>query len=296
MGEDDTDGIEITSTEVDLNETGSILDIAGNAAELVLNNVGETTGITINTAIPSIVSVGVPAAGTYGIGDSLDLTLNFSESVIVNNAPRIELTIGASKQYANYTSGSGSNVLVFRYTVTSGVNDSDGIVVSGSSIDLNTNGTLKDADGNEASLLLNTVGDTSSVKVDTVAPNVTSVSVPDTGTYGGTENLDFTVNFSETVNVDTTNGTPTFELALGTTSRDASYTSGTGSAALVFRYTLASGDASTGATVGVSSNTIELHSGTIQDAGKNNANAHLNQYCRYLLNPTRYHPPFSGIC
>jgi lipoprotein-anchoring transpeptidase ErfK/SrfK len=128
--------------------------------------------------------------------------------------------------------------LVFRYTVQAErPEDSDGIAVA-SPIDLN-GGTIKDTNGNDAVLTF-TPPDTSSVLVDGVAPTITSVTGPAAGTYIVGQHLDFTVVFSETVVVNTAGGTPRLVLTIGSTTRYATYVSGSGSgtSTVVFRYTV----------------------------------------------------------
>ena len=72
---------------------------------------------------------------------------------------------------------------------------------------------------------------------------VTSVVVPASATYSVGQNLDFTVNFSEAVNVDTTGGTPSIALSLNTGGTvQTTYLSGSGSSALTFRYTVRAAD------------------------------------------------------
>lgn len=98
---------------------------------------------------------------------------------------------------------------------------------------------------------------TISVTVQLV-PTVSSVSVPANGTYVVGANLDFTVNFSTAVTVT---GSPQLPLTVGSTSRNATYLSGSGSTALVFSHTVPSGDSDTdGITVG---SNLSLNGGTI---------------------------------
>ncbi|ACL20462.1 cell wall/surface repeat protein [Desulfitobacterium hafniense DCB-2] len=109
------------------------------------------------------------------------------------------------------------------------------------------------------------------VAPDTTAPTVTSVTVPTNGTYLPGTYLDFTVNFSESVAVT---GSPYISLTIGSNSRNAIYQSGSGTTALVFRYTVQADDSdSDGITVGVS---LNASGGTIRDAAGNNANLALN--------------------
>ena len=104
--------------------------------------------------------------------------------------------------------------------------------------------------------------------VQPAAPSVTSVSVPSSGTYTSGQNLDFTVNVDQNVTVNTSGGTPRIAITLNTGgSVYASYVSGSGTSALVFRYMVGRGtlDAD-GITLGSS---IDLNSGTIEDSSSN---------------------------
>jgi alpha-tubulin suppressor-like RCC1 family protein len=75
-------------------------------------------------------------------------------------------------------------------------------------------------------------------------PYVTSINAttPD-GTYNTGAVISITVNFNEIVTVS--NGTPELLLDLGSYTRKAVYTTGSGSSALTFQYTVAAGDMST---------------------------------------------------
>src|SRR5207248_3160014 len=99
-----------------------------------------------------------------------------------------------------------------------------------------------------------------SVVVDNTAPGLNSVSGPANGTYRAGLTLDFTVNYGENVTVT---GTPTIGLTIGATARNASYVSGSGTSAVVFRYTVQAGDADTDGIV--SASPISLNGGTMKD-------------------------------
>jgi hypothetical protein len=118
---------------------------------------------------PVIDSVSVPNAGTYTPGETLTFTVNCNEAAIVTGTPGLNLNIGGSARQANYASGTGTVYLVFDYTVQVGDNDANGIAVTSLSLD---DGTIKDEAGNDASLTLNSVGDTSAVLVDGVSPTL----------------------------------------------------------------------------------------------------------------------------
>lgn len=109
--------------------------------------------------------------------------------------------------------------------------------------------------------------------VDDVTPTVASVSVPSNAWYVSGQNLDFTVNFSESVTVVTTGGTPRIALTVGTNTVYATYLSGSGTSALVFRYTVQANDLDTN---GVTLGALDLNGGTLADASANNAQLTLN--------------------
>lgn len=233
---------------------------AGNNA----NSASNTISYTYDGIAPAITSVNVPAPGGYNAGDALNFTVNFDENVTVTGTPYFVVTIGSTNVQAVYTGGTGTTALTFSYTVSNGELDMDGITV-GSAITLN-GGTIKDAAGNNATLTLNSVGSTTGVIVDAVAPVVTSVSVPVNGYYKGGQQLNFTVHFSENV---TPSAVPSIPVIIGSNTVQADYVSGSGTNALVFTYTVQPGDMDMdGIAVG---STIALNSGTIKDGVGNDA-------------------------
>ncbi|WP_157716563.1 hypothetical protein, partial [Roseivirga ehrenbergii] len=94
---------------------------------------------------------------------------------------------------------------------------------------------------------------------DVTAPTVTSVSVPPNATYIAGQNLDFTVNFSENVTAVTTGGTPQLAVTIGSTTRWATYHSGSGTSGLLFRYVVQSGETDSD---GISVGTLAANGGT----------------------------------
>lgn len=142
-----------------------------------------------------------------------------------------------------------------------------------------TSGALSNASHTITAVASDTAGNTSAassalnITVDTAAPVVNTVGVPANGTYYTGGALDLTVNFNEAVTVDTTSGTPSIAITVGGATRQAVYVSGSGTGALLFRYTVVNGDADTdGITVGA----LSLNSGNIRDTAGNNAVATLN--------------------
>ena len=76
------------------------------------------------------------------------------------------------------------------------------------------------------------------------AVTITSNPGPD-DTYVAGDDIDLTATFAENTTVDTADGTPQIGLTIGTTPKLAGYTGGSGTASLVFRYTVAEGDLDT---------------------------------------------------
>ena len=204
--------------------------------------------------------------------DNVSVTATFSEAVIVaSGTPRITLAVGSDNRTATYTSGDNSTRLVYRYTVESGYNDSNGISIGANALD-NSSSTISDRAGNIADNLTHSaVSDNSSVKVDTTLPTLNSVAI--TGAQGdqnsflnATDNVSVTATFSEAVIV--ASGTPTITLAVGSDNRTATYTSGDNSTRLVYRYTVESGyNDSNGISIGA--NALDNSSSTIRDPAGN---------------------------
>ena len=82
------------------------------------------------------------------------------------------------------------------------------------------------------------------------------------GSWAPGQTVEATVTFSEAVTVDTSSGTPSITLTLGTLEQSASYTRGSGTKALVFAYTLSESDGSHTA-MGVSPDSLALNGGSI---------------------------------
>ncbi|MFV3370633.1 DUF4347 domain-containing protein [Pseudomonas sp. NY15435] len=186
-------GVSGTGT-LGLNLNGSatgIVDAAGNALS------GGLTGAvySVDRDAPTVTAVSVPSGGLNNAGDTLDFVVQTSEAVLVDGSPKLAIDMGGRTVYADYVRGSGSNSLVFRYTVQAGDNDADGIQVTG----LSTNGgSLRDATGNALNPSLNGLGDSRDVLVDTRAPTATGVVRLDPSPTGAST-VNFLVTFDEDV-------------------------------------------------------------------------------------------------
>ena len=234
----------------------------------------------VDGVAPTISSVAItstPTNSTYVSGNTITVTVTFSETVNVTNTPRLALTVGTADKHAGYTSGSATTKLKFQYTVQSNDSDTNGVSIAADKLELN-GGTIKDIAGNAATLTYTALSDQSGHKVnshqsgqqDNTKPTVTSLSITSTGApYGVGETIQVTVQFSETVVV---NGTPQLTLTIGNSDVTADYASGSSSTALVFAYTVKSGDSSGTKGISIPANSLAVpNSSTIKDNANNDA-------------------------
>jgi Galactose oxidase-like, Early set domain/Bacterial Ig-like domain len=218
--------------------TPALLDGSHSFTAKATDNAGNTTTTSAVTAMvdtkPPTLSgiVASPATANLNAGKTVTLTANFSEAVSVGSGmPTLNLNDGGT---ATYVSGSGSSALTFTYTIAAGQNTSD-LQVNG------FNGaTIQDGAGNSANLsgitAANPVNPTGTLKIDTTAPTVISVvASPSKGTIATGKTVKITLNMSENVTVATGAGSPTLLLNDGGA---ATYTSGSGTKALTFTYTV----------------------------------------------------------
>lgn len=168
-GDEDTNGITLHSA-ISLNN-GAIADILNNPAPILLNTIDNTDGILIDAVSPVINNLTVPVNRLYKSGDTLNFIFHFSEKITVHAqpaAPTVSLTIGTVTQYLHYTSGTGTDQLLFSYIVQKGDQDKNGIRL-GSSVILN-NSLIRDIAGNEALTNIKKSGVFAGIQVDGIAP------------------------------------------------------------------------------------------------------------------------------
>ncbi|MDO1530354.1 Ig-like domain-containing protein [Fulvimonas sp. R45] len=245
--------------------------------EFATNDGSKSSAVAIDTVdllgLPKVTDVSSTTPdGSYKVGDTIYLTVTFDQAVVVDDAggtPTLRMETGSIDHDAVYVSGSGSDTLTFAYTVQAGDASPDLDYASTSALTLD-GGTIRSSAGVDAVLTLPATGGARSVAgqhaivVDGIAPTVVSVDAPANGTYVAGQQLDFTVNYSEAVTVDTSGGTPRIAVTLDTGGTVyADYVSGSGTTALVFRYTVAAGqNDATGVTL---AGAIDTHGGAIHD-------------------------------
>ena len=177
----------------------------GNTASQIENSLPSDEDVTDPTINGLNITSDPGVDGYYDADDNIDIAVAFSESVDKTGTPQLTINVGGSNKTANYSSGTGTSVLTFRYTVQEGDSDSDGISVAANSLALN-GGTIKDAAGNDAVLTHSALSTQSGHKVgtpaDVTAPIVSSFSPSDgaTGVPGSTQLI---VTFSEPIQAGT---------------------------------------------------------------------------------------------
>ncbi len=282
-GHNKTDLGYVSTTALKLNG-GSIQDAATNPADTTLptpNGAGSLSGtkdLIIDTEMPTVSQVTSSTAnGRYSAGDTLAISIVFSEAVTVTGGqPRLTLETDVNDTEASYTSGSGSNTLIFNYVVQAGDSSDDLGYVDTTSLSFN-GAVIADAGDNVARIILPVPGGAGSLSankdfvIDTHAPSVMSVSSSTTdGWYKAGVVIPIRVAFSERVTVS---GTPTLTLDV-VDGYAVNYTSGSGNAALVFNYTVQ--DSHDCADLDYQSSTsLSLNGGVINDLGRNGADLSL---------------------
>ena len=126
------------------------LELIGGAPLVLFGTADGTEPVVSSASISS--NPGTPP--NYVAGESIEITVTFSEPVNTTGPPRLALLIGTAVKYARYASGGRSmSTLLFRYQVREGDMDSDGISWSADPLQLN-GGSIRDRSGNDATLTL----------------------------------------------------------------------------------------------------------------------------------------------
>ena len=219
---------------VNLN-SATVTDGSGTPGSLdgaVTNPAGVLQIDTINTTVTSATDT--PVSGILDTGKTVIWTVDLSQAVtIVGGIPTLTLNDGGK---AVYTSGSGTNVLTFTYTVLAGQNTPD-LAVTG--VNLNS-ASITDGAGNVADLTgvvtnLSNKGNPATLQINTKIPIVSSLTAQ-SGDLNAGDVVTLTVHMTEAVTV--LGGRPRLTLNDGGT---ANYTGGSGTNSLTFNYTVAPG-------------------------------------------------------
>jgi hypothetical protein len=281
-------GVQIGDYNLDLDYTnrlalslngGTIVDAStADPADIVLPVPGTPGSLSANKNIviedgntPTVTNVTSSVVnGTYVLGALIPVAVTFSEAVKVTGTPQLTLETGATDQVVDYSSGNGTNTLIFNYTVQTGDVNPDLDYFDANAFSLN-GGTIQDGVANNAILALPAPGASGSLSANKNiviawdAANVMNVASTD-GFYALGVLIPIEIAFSEAVNVT---GTPQLTLETGNTDRVASYSSGSGTAILTFNYTVQAGDEATDLDY-VSTSALTLNGGSIQNLSATN--------------------------
>ncbi len=179
---------------------------------LSASEISTASSVQKGTTAPTVTSVSSNTSnGSYKTGDAIDIRITFSETVTVTGTPQITLETGSTDRAVNYSSGSGSTVLIFNYTVQAGDTSSDLDYVATNSLGLN-GGTISDAAGNNATLTLpapgaaNSLGANKLLVIDGIAPTFTSSSSFSVAENIATSATAATIRVSESATVTISSG------------------------------------------------------------------------------------------
>ena len=126
-----TDALTVSYTAPTGSEATPLRDAAGNNAPDFSAQMVRNDRIQIVLTDPGPDKTYVLGRG-FGEQDAIEATVTFGEPVIVSGLPELPLEVGAVRRRAAYHSGSGTSSLVFRYELTEGETDSDGVRVPSS--------------------------------------------------------------------------------------------------------------------------------------------------------------------
>ena len=192
------------------------------------------------------------APNWYGPGETIQFTAEFTLPVTVTGDPEFAFSItsgGSTHARATYI-GTTENRIVFEYTISTTDDDSNGIWIGDHTDTLRLDGDdaiVGVSNGRTAVLDHPEIGRLASHRIDQ-NPRIVTVAVTSDPTHGTNsdiyapgEVIEFTATFNQEVNVV---GDPEFEFSIDSGSADerAAYHSGSGTKAIVFRYTIVAAD------------------------------------------------------
>ncbi len=254
--------VQATDTSAGLSASsiaGTIADFVGNAMSSFtpVTNLTASKTIVIDTTAPTITSVTTSkASGAYTTGNTIDLTVNFSESV--SSSGTVAVTLNTTPTARSCT-----------FTVTTASNGSCDYIVAATdtAAALNTSliaGTITDTAGNAVSNFTPTsnLAASKTIVIDTSAPTITSItSATANGSYGTGTVIDIIVNFSEAVT-----STGSVLVTLNTTPSHSCTFTAVSTTSASCNYTVVAGDASSSLSVSSIAGTIaDLNSNAMSD-------------------------------
>lgn len=218
----------------------------------------------------------------YDAGEDIEIEIEYQEAVRVTGRKGIAIRVGdrgsgrSTYRAARYVRGSGTDRIVYAYTVKPGERDDTGIRVDRGS---RNSGYTRDgslhfqSSGDKVSVYYPHLGADPNHKVfarDTIPPTISSVALDsdpgDDGTYGVGDKVEVAVTFDEGMAVT---GSPQIELDVGGTTRYASFDR-VDDEVVFFGYTIAEGDTDADG-ISIAANKLGLNGGTVADLAGNPA-------------------------
>ena len=260
-------------------------DATGNTA-VALHGARSFDGVTVDATAPGLASTGAltvssrpQQAGTYRIGEVIEVTAAFDESVVITGSPRLALTVGNATQRAHHVPGGDARTVRFRYTVQQGDLDRDGVSIPRDPIGLPDGTAIADAGGLAADIRHPGLAPQPGHKVDGVAPRVrgepeitSRPAIADA--YFGGETIALDIAFTEPVALGRTGAS--LELAIGAQRVDAQCRQAGDAVRLTCLYTVRDGDfdsdgirvranALSGTVTDLAGNAAQLGHGAVED-------------------------------
>ena len=170
--------------------TVTVSDAVGNFSSLTVPN------FTVDTTMPTVDTI-TATAGSYGIGQTIDIQVIFTEPVMVAGSGTPVLLLNNNGGQAVYSSGSGSSTLTFNYEVSPSQGTASLDVLNDDALSL-AGASINDLSGNEAVPSLAGTDTDGLEDVIIIAPGVILVS-GDSGSYRAGDEVTIRVQFSEEV-------------------------------------------------------------------------------------------------
>lgn len=171
---------DLNVNQFSLSGANNLRDAAGNDASLSLpagSNLANNSNIRVDGISPTVLSItSTSANGQYALGESVNVTVTFSEAVTLSGGQSLQVTLetGATDRIVLISSISSSTTASGTYIVQA--DDQSSLLVAQSPLSL-TGGTLQDAAGNDVVLSFTTnIDNASTIEVDGGIPAAVNLS------------------------------------------------------------------------------------------------------------------------
>ena len=276
------------------NEAGSSVKVYDNTTELGTADVTGTSwrytatvvnGTTHQFNVKETDLAGNTSAATSNLAVTGDTTAPSAPSIALSSDTGSSNSDGITNNRTVNITDLETNA-TWQYSVNSGSNWTNGSDTSFTLSEGNYDGTVRarqtDQAGNTSS-----VGSLGSITVDTTAPTVSSVAITSStsntewneyripssgGSVGSLCNANCYIYVTATFNENVTKtGSPQLTIVVASTNRTTTYSSGSGSTTLVFKYAIQNADEEDSDGISIGADALDLNSGTIRDAAGNDA-------------------------